>query len=226
MTKAQRDRRNELARLRYAANPEVFKERSKIGGAKQRAKNKPKITARAKVYRAGNVEKRMAYQRKWRAENPELVRIYARNARAKKPEVFNDRTKEWRKVNSDYIKLRRESDPEFKLITCLRSRLLTCVRQAKAGKVSNALDLLGCSTEYFMKFIEKQWRVGMTWANHGLGEGKWHLDHRKPCDSFDMQDEWGQRWCFHYSNFQPLWQPENLSKSSKLNYTATALAKA
>lgn len=66
----------------------------------------------------------------------------------------------------------------------------------------------------------------MTWTNHGKGEGKWHLDHRKPCDSFNMQDEWQQRWCFHYSNFQPLWEPENLSKSSKLNYTATALAKA
>lgn len=226
MTKERRDRRNELARLRYAANPEVFKQRSRIGGAKRRAKNKEGIAAKAKIYRANNVEKRMAYQRKWRADNPDASAKYAGKARAKNPEVYNERTRVWRKANPDYIKKRIASDPEFRIVTCLRSRLLGCVRLAKAGKVSNALDLLGCSTEYFMKFIEKQWKAGMTWSNHGCGKGKWHLDHRKAVSHFNMLDEMDQRWCFHYSNLQPLWEPDNLKKSNKLNYTAKACATA
>lgn len=226
MTKAQRDRRNELDRLRYAANPEKKKANAKKNGPSYRASNKEKEALRHKIYRESHREESAEYQRKWRAANPDAPAAFARKARAKDPEAFNERTKEWRKANPDYIKNRIASDPEFRIITCLRSRLLTCVRNAKAGKVSNALDLLGCSTEYFMKFIENQWRTGMSWANHGLGEGKWHLDHRKPCESFNMQDAWEQRWCFHYSNFQPLWQIENLSKFSKLNYTATALATA
>lgn len=226
MTRAQKDKRNAQAKIRYAKNPEPFKARAKAGGVKYRADNKEKEVLRHKKYRENNVEKRMEYQRKWRAENPDASAKYARKARAKNPEAFNERTKEWRKANPDYVKNRRATDIEFKIVSCLRSRLLTCVRQAKSGKVSNALDLLGCSMDYFMKFIEKQWKVGMTWSNHGLGEGMWHLDHRKAVSRFNIRDEWEQRWCFHYSNFQPLWEIDNLKKSNKLNYTATALAKA
>lgn len=103
MTRAQKDRRNELAKLRYAANPEPFKQRSKIGGAKQRAKNRWAIAARTKIYRSNNVEKRMEYQRKWRAENPDASAAYARKARSKDPEKFNKRTTAWLKANPNRL---------------------------------------------------------------------------------------------------------------------------
>jgi len=53
----------------------------------------------------------------------------------------------------------------------------------------------------------------MTWENHG----EWHIDHIKPCASFDLSDKKEQIMCFHYTNLQPLWGSDNLSKSDKFD---------
>jgi hypothetical protein len=52
---------------------------------------------------------------------------------------------------------------------------------------------------------------------HGMGENKWHIDHRKPCASFDLTNEDEMRMCFHYTNLQPPMQKRNLSKSAKFD---------
>lgn len=53
----------------------------------------------------------------------------------------------------------------------------------------------------------------MTWENHG----EWHIDHIKPCCSYNMLVIEEQLECFHYSNLQPLWKHENLSKGGKFS---------
>lgn len=50
----------------------------------------------------------------------------------------------------------------------------------------------------------------MTWQNYG----QWHVDHIRPCASFDLSKPEEQRACFHYANLQPLWGEENLRKTS------------
>jgi hypothetical protein len=54
----------------------------------------------------------------------------------------------------------------------------------------------------------------MTWENHG----KWHIDHIKPCASFDLSIPEQQKLCFNFSNLQPLWQRDNLCKKDKQNW--------
>ena len=44
--------------------------------------------------------------------------------------------------------------------------------------------------------------------------GKWHIDHIRPCASFTLRHASHQRACFHYTNLQPLWARENLRKGS------------
>jgi len=41
----------------------------------------------------------------------------------------------------------------------------------------------------------------MTWDNYG---SLWHIDHIKPCASYDLADPLQQAECFHYTNLQPL----------------------
>ena len=52
----------------------------------------------------------------------------------------------------------------------------------------------------------------MTFENYG---DYWHMDHIKPCASFDLNDEEEQKKCFHYTNLQPMEGKENMSKGSK-----------
>jgi DNA-binding ferritin-like protein (Dps family) len=100
------------------------------------------------------------------------------------------------------------SDTEFKIKHTLRRRL----RHAIKGtiKKKSVHELLGCDIDFFREYIEKQFLKGMNWKNHG----KWHIDHIKPCDSFDLSDKEQQKKCFHYSNLQPLWAKDNLKKSN------------
>ena len=55
----------------------------------------------------------------------------------------------------------------------------------------------------------------MTWENHTTHG--WHIDHVKPCAVFDLSKPEEQKKCFHYTNLQPLWAKENLSKSGSWN---------
>lgn len=74
--------------------------------------------------------------------------------------------------------------------------------------------LIGCSINQLREHLESLFKPGMTWANHG--KRGWHIDHKLPCNSFDLRDVNEQKKCFHYTNLQPLWWNENLSKGDKL----------
>lgn len=75
-------------------------------------------------------------------------------------------------------------------------------------------DLLGCSWEEFESYISRLFLPGMSWRNYGLHG--WHIDHIKPCSSFNLSDPKQIQECFHYSNLQPMWAKDNLSKGNKL----------
>lgn len=116
---------------------------------------------------------------------------------------------------AEYTKLRCKTDPAFKILRLLRSRLGTCLKLSKTRKTIDTMILLGCSLEHFMWYLAKKFNPGMTWENHGVHG--WHVDHKKPCALFDMLDTEEQRRCFHFSNLQPLWGSDNLSKGTKWN---------
>ena len=97
----------------------------------------------------------------------------------------------------------------------LRSRVYEALTLGHAERKMEFWELVGCSVEFFMEYIESLWTEGMTWGNY-THKG-WHLDHIRPCASFDLRDEEQQKQCFHYTNYQPLWGKENFSKNSIYN---------
>ncbi len=75
----------------------------------------------------------------------------------------------------------------------------------------------GCTIAELRKHIEAQWLPGMAWANHT--QRGWHIDHIRPCASFDFSDLKQIRACFHYTNLRPLWAVDNMRKHAKWSAT-------
>ena len=87
-----------------------------------------------------------------------------------------------------------------------------------AVKNKRSMEYYGCTVEHFYNYIESLFTDGMTWDNQGrkAQDGKgWELDHRRPCASFDFNDEEQIHMCFHWTNYQPLWREDNNKKSDK-----------
>lgn len=104
---------------------------------------------------------------------------------------------------------RRHLNPSFKIAGNLRKRLSFLVRKHNTEKTKQTLQLLGCSMPFFLEHLENRFSQGMSWDNYG----QWHIDHIKPCNSFDLTQPKDQHECFHYTNLQPLWANENRAKS-------------
>ena len=104
----------------------------------------------------------------------------------------------------------KDCDPSGHLIQLVRS---TVYNALQGSKTKHSIEYLGCTIEEFKKHIEDQFEEGMSWENHG----EWHIDHRRPCASFNLVNEEEQRMCFHHTNLQPMWAPENISKSDSFD---------
>jgi len=93
----------------------------------------------------------------------------------------------------------------------IRMNLGTRLWQVVTKKHGNTMDLTGCTTKDLIIHLSSKFTEGMTLENYG----EWHIDHIKPCVSFNLEDPEEQRKCFHWTNLQPLWAIDNLRKGSK-----------
>lgn len=179
----------------------------------------PEYKAQRKAYSASRrVRDREAARMKKFRELPEfneLERI-RRKEYYQRPSSLVKRRKWYssaivRKRVSDQRAIRRKSDPAYAITNALRARLYAVVKNSRGRKIKSTLDLVGCDAEFLAKHIESKFKEGMTWENRS----EWHIDHIIPCSKFNMLYPEDQGKCFHYSNLQPLWWWENLSKSDK-----------
>ncbi len=101
--------------------------------------------------------------------------------------------------------------PQTKIAKNLRGRIRHALQKDGMNKSTSTTELLGCSIEFCRDHLASQFTDNMDWDNYG----KWHIDHIRPCASFDLADAEQQRVCFHYTNLQPLWAKDNMSKGDK-----------
>ena len=183
-------------------------------------KNKEKLKLRNQKYYNNNTEKLRAVGIKNYFKNQEHNLKKKREYYIKNKEEIKAKQKTWRSNNKPYLnayrKNKRETDNNYKLRCALASRILTAIYAQKTTKSKRTLELIGCSLDECRRHIELQFKEGMTWENHSFEV--WHIDHIKPCASFDLTDPKQQEECFNYTNLQPLWAEENLSKSSTHNF--------
>jgi hypothetical protein len=117
------------------------------------------------------------------------------------------------KTKKPLTRIFHETPIHSKIASNLRNRINLALYGK--NKSASSQDLVGCSIVKLFEHLETQFADGMTWQNHG--RHGWHVDHIRPCASFDLTDPEQQRQCFHYTNLQPLWAIDNIRKGSKWN---------
>ena len=128
---------------------------------------------------------------------------------------WNEKCRKFYNENKDSINFtrrknlqkRRDTEPNYRLMMALHCRLYMAVKE----KTGNTMKLIGCSKEELCSFLEAEFLPGMTWENYG----EWHIDHIRPCASFNLEDPDEQKKCFHWTNLQPLWATDNIRKGDK-----------
>jgi hypothetical protein len=142
---------------------------------------------------------RKKYHADWHKDNRE-------SESNKRKEYYQANKQKIVKYNVEYSRNRRKTDTAFRIVYNTRRRIQQAIKNN--SKASSSLNLIGCSFPELKSYLEKQFTNGMSWDNYG----EWHIDHIRPCCSFDLSDPEQQKQCFHYSNLQPLWADENFQK--------------
>jgi acetyl/propionyl-CoA carboxylase alpha subunit len=190
--------------------------RKKMRDKAWRKANKNKVKENNKTYYKINKDKSKNNRKNYYASNKDKIKVQTKAYR----EVNKEKIKNWRVNNKDKIKVynkeyeskRRILDPVFKLNRNLRIRLNTALKNNY--KSGSAVRDLGCTIEELKVYLESKFQPGMTWSNYGMYG--WHIDHIKPLSSFDLSDRNQFLEACHYTNLQPLWAQDNLTKSNKL----------
>lgn len=184
-----------------------FKEQCKKSFQKTYYKDPKKNYAASKRWRESHVEQYKDTKKQWdekhKDEQLEKSRLWRQENLEKS-----------RKIGREWNAKKRIQDPGFRILASLRSRIRIVLRRHEAVKAEHTKELLGCDAKQLREHLEKAFREGMTWENYG---SVWHVDHIRPCVSFDLTQKEEQKACFHYSNLQPLFVKDNIKKSSYHN---------
>lgn len=180
-----------------------------------RIREKQKLSARK--YRAKWDEETRARKRKEVRENNKKwyysLSDEERLARSRRSYESCDKKRKQKMARQNRRKLYQKNE-NYKIRHILRSRLRNALLSQSTTKFAPTLDLLGCTVEELKAHIEAQFEPWMTWDN--WAHDTWHIDHIKPCASYDLTDPEQQRECFHYTNLRPLEATENMRKSARL----------
>ena len=208
------ERVKELRNRWRQANPERDAEKRKLWDSQ----HSDKITETKKRWLTNHPDKRKAVVTKYKNANREKLlaqnRQYIANKRKEDPEGQKAYEKAWRKSNLAY-RIRKS----------LRGRIYDAITKGVGShgrKCDKTMMLIGCSVDALKQHLESLFKPGMTWDNWGVRG--WHIDHIRPCASFDLSDPEQQKQCFHWSNLQPMWWRDNIVKGAKLESTSRSQA--
>lgn len=182
---------NELEKL---ATDVIDQKRKTCGRTCKFLLTKDQLKANRKAYVQRTKDNVTKYFRNYRRENKDKMKLYRSRSLPKRRDRY-------------------KNDVNHKLSERLRSRTRTAVKLGKYAKSGSAVNDLGCSIEKLKLWIEMQWSKGMSWDNYKW-DG-WHIDHKTPLSKFNLSNRDEFLRASHYTNLQPMWCLENLSKGNR-----------
>jgi hypothetical protein len=215
------------------------KECSKRSFKENYNKNRSKKLEYQKKYYEENIDLIFEYRKNYLKENSDKINQKKREKYELSPDKIKESSKKYYHKNKDEInrkrkgskvslqyyhenkedllektyKFRKEkmsSDPFYKLKHQIRNLIRGAFKRKFTSKSKKTIEILGCSFEEFKLCLESKFDENMNWENYG---SYWHIDHIKPISL--AKDEREVYDLNHYSNFQPLFWLDNLTKSDK-----------
>lgn len=156
------------------------------------------------------------YKIQWRKKNKERSKIVAKRSYDIKGGKEKARVKRYKKIEHyrayqrKWIKEQRKENPQIKIAGNLRIRICTLIKKNK--RPGSAIKDLGCTLTELKLHLEKQFKEGMTWNNHGNRRGQWSIDHIIPLSKVNLSNREQFLKVCHYTNLQPLWMEDNVRK--------------
>lgn len=125
--------------------------------------------------------------------------------------IRQDRTGAQSKLRDDRARQRKarlQASPSRRIRESVRARIWASLKGASDGAL---FSRLGYSADDLVTHLESRFSPGMSWANYG----KWHVDHIRPCASFDLTKSDDFQQCWALANLQPLWAADNVKKGAR-----------
>lgn len=186
-------------------------------------------------YMAGWRSRNPNAKKDWDRNNKSHVKKYSSDLRKK---TFAHRKlikRAWDVKNADHVRERREAwkkenpisqrriarrieikrmkkHPHIALGKRLRAVIGIYLKRVGGSKSNeSSSSIIGCSQQFFRKWIESHFKHGMNFSNRHL----WELDHVYPT-SCCGPDENQVRLAQNYRNFRPIWKKDNREKAHNL----------
>jgi hypothetical protein len=128
-----------------------------------------------------------------------------------KRQYYEENKEAYIKKTDAYKKKKIQTNPVFHLEPRMRCRVYNALTRSYVPKKERTLEYLGCTSDFFQKWIAFQLYDGMEMGNYGE---VWHVDHTKPIASFNLLDEDECKKCFSWVNCRPLLAGTNIAKSA------------
>ena len=158
--------------------------------------NKDYIKQKSNNYYSLNKEEKLKYQKEYNKNNKENRNFYATN--------------------------RKQNDPLFKLRCSMTNMVYSSLKRKGYTKKSHTYEIIGCSYEFLLGYLEAKFENWMMWENYGKYNGEinygFDIDHIIPLSSAKNEEELLR--LNHYSNLQPLCSKINRDiKKDNIIYT-------
>ncbi len=158
-------------------------------------------------YKRRNREKIAEYNKKYKEEHKDEISVYNHNYNLDNRQVIQER-------QTRTAKERRKTDENYNTARRYCSKLKDDVKSIFSIRENRCKETYSCKPSFIIAWFELLFDGEMTWDNHG---SLWHIDHIKPCCSYNLLNKDELKACFHWSNLRPLLALENQKKTNKID---------
>jgi len=172
------------------------KEKENLSSKQYHSKHRPEILKKLKKHRVDNSQYFIDYRLNHKEEKKTQSKQYYIENKSK---IISSTVK--RNVH------RYNTDPIFKLIKIVRSRITAALKTKCIKKPLHSMELVNCTVLEYQTYIKSHLHSGMLYDN--TAQRKWVQHHLLSFDSVDLKDIEQLKKVCHYTNIVPMWADEH-----------------